>query len=297
MRLPRAFLLTDLLTPAINWPRLATEREATRSPEHSRLMRQPAARCRSSPHHLAGTRRGGLRPGWPSLAPIEAQRRRHGPVLPANDQRRLLRRLAIANDHHWLLTRKRLDRSLWSVYHPQRALLVPVVLVVGIALTACAGNGPVFADPGRSSVGSRNTTADIEDVGLGQLHNVTSKRVRLLGVSLVSAPRAVRLLTTLAYAPSFGGQVGVIDGNLAKLCRSPSPAHPLTDTVAAPHADTNWALVLAIRFAKPGQYTLNRVKISYETNGQKGWQYEHFNFTATVTAARPGTESRFAGCP
>jgi len=195
------------------------------------------------------------------------------------------------------LTRNRLDRSLCSVCHSQRALLVPVILAVGIALTACAGNGQVFVDPGGSNVGSRNTTADIEDVGLGQLHNVTSNRVRVLGVSLVSAPRAVHLLATWAYATSFGGHVGVIDGNLAKLCRRTSPAHPLTDAVAAPHADTNWALVLAIRFTKPGQYTLHRVKISYETNGQKGWQYEHFDFTVTVRAAPPGTKSLFDGCP
>jgi hypothetical protein len=172
-----------------------------------------------------------------------------------------------------------------------------MLLAIGIALAACASSGQVFADSvgGGSGVGSRNTTADIEDLGLGQLHSLTSNSVRVLGISLVSVPRAVRLLTTHAYAPSFS--VGLVDGNLAKLCRKISVAHPLTDTTAAPHADTNYGLVLAFRFTKPGQYSLHRVKISYETDGQKGWQYEHLNFTATVTAAAPGTKSHFSGCP
>ena len=53
--------------------------------------------------------------------------------------------------------------------------------------------------------------------------------------------------------------------------------------------------VRALRFNKPGRYSLGRVKISYETNGQEGWQYEHLNTTVTVQAARRETKPHFEG--
>lgn len=173
--------------------------------------------------------------------------------------------------------------------------MAAVMVSTGWALAACGGSGQVFADDGSDMGLSHVTTVDTVDVGMDGLHNVTSHRVRVLGVSLISLPPAVHLLSVTAYPASFSLALG--RGNFLKLCRKADPPHPVSDFVAAPHADANWSLVLALRFTKPGRYSLSRVKISYETNGQKGWQYEHLNFTATVRAARPGTKSRFDGCP
>jgi hypothetical protein len=155
--------------------------------------------------------------------------------------------------------------------------------------------GQVFADPTGSSAGGPATTVDLVDVGMGGLHNVTSHRVRVLGVSLVSASRAVHLVSVTAYPAPLS--VGLGRGNLLKLCRKIYPPHPVSDFVAAPHADSNWTLVLAYGFTRPGRYHLGRVKIFYQTNGRKGWQYEHMDVTITVHAARPGTKPHFDGCP
>ena len=173
-------------------------------------------------------------------------------------------------------------------------LLAAVLLATGGALAACGGGGHVFADDSSDIGLSHVTTVDVVDVGMSWLHNVTSRRVRVLGVSLVSAPRAVHLLSVVAYPASFSLAIG--RGNLLKLCGKADPPHPVTVAVAAPHADANWDVVLAFRFTKPGRYSLGRVKISYETNGQTGWQYEHLNTTITVQAARPGTKPQFDGC-
>jgi hypothetical protein len=69
------------------------------------------------------------------------------------------------------------------------------------------------------------------------------------------------------------------------------------DDVNPPHADSNWDVVLAMTFTKPGRYHLHWVKIYYTTNGRNGWQYEHLNLTVFVKATPPGTKPRFDGCP
>ena len=197
--------------------------------------------------------------------------------------------------YHRLRGHDRADPTRSAKRPAHRHLLVAAVLLAtGSALAECGGSGRVLADDGSDIGLSHVTTVDVVDVGMSGLHNDTSHRVRVLGISLVSVRRAVHLLSVTAYPAPFGLAVG--RGNLLKLCRKTDPPHPVSDFVAAPHADANWDLVLAFGFTKPGRYSLSRVKISYETNGQKGWQYEHLNTTVTVQAARPGTKPQFDGC-
>ena len=138
------------------------------------------------------------------------------------------------------------------------------------------------------------TPVDVVDVGVPALHNLTGRSVRVRKVSLVSVPAAVRLVSVTAHS---GQPVGVITGNLVRLCRTSYPSHPVAEAVTPPHANSNWFLVMAITFARPGRYNLRRVKIYYTTGGHADWQYQNLFTTIYVTAARRGTRPRFDGCP
>jgi hypothetical protein len=172
--------------------------------------------------------------------------------------------------------------------------LAAAALLVSGCSSAPRGGHLVFADPSISDEGGAATTVDIVDVGMGPLHNLTGHSVRVIRISLVSVPPAVRLLGVTAHpAPP---SLGIGRGDLAKPCRTTYPSYPVTDAVTAPHADSNWDLVLAIAFTKPGRYHLGLAKIYYTTDSQMGWQYEHLNATLLVTAAGPGTKPVFDGC-
>ena len=93
-------------------------------------------------------------------------------------------------------------------------------LLLGACLLAAGCSPPpghaseqvVFAEATGFGQGGRNTTADIVDVGVHGLHNLTGRSVRVRRVSLMSVPAAVRLLGVTAH-PSQA--VGVLDGDLA----------------------------------------------------------------------------------
>lgn len=135
---------------------------------------------------------------------------------------------------------------------------------------------------------------DIVDIGLPALYNITGRSARIRQVTLVDVPPAVHLLGVTAHP---GLATGIVFGNLATRCRTTYPSYPVTDAVARPHSQSNWYLVLAITFAKPGRYDLRSVKISYTTGGQDGWQYQNVFTIVEVNAARPGTKPAFGGCP
>jgi hypothetical protein len=140
----------------------------------------------------------------------------------------------------------------------------------------------------------RATPVDTVDIGVPELHNLTARSVRVRKISLVAVPRTVRLLNVTAHP---GQPVGIVRGDLVKLCRTTYPSYPVTDAITAPYGDSNWFLVLAIQFAKPGRYELRRVKIFYTTGGRQGWQYQNFFTTIYVQAAQPSTKPHFDGCP
>ncbi len=180
-------------------------------------------------------------------------------------------------------------------------VLGPVLLAVAVLAGGCSA-GPHGAERAVFTVatgfreGSRATTVDIVDIGVPFLHNSSGQRVRILGVGLASVPASVRLLSVTAH-PATDGRIGIGHGDMVKLCRKEFPPYPVTDAVTAPHANSNWYVLLAVRFTRPGRFYLGRVKIYYTVGGQRGWQYQNLFATIIVTAARPGTKPWFDGCP
>ena len=150
------------------------------------------------------------------------------------------------------------------------------------------------------SQGEPATTIDTINIGLPGLHNITSHPVRLRAVTLVAkqATAHVRSITAYLYSETLGGiGIGILPGDLSKLCPHNGQPSPVTDVVTAPHSDSNWYVAVAVTFSQPGRYEFRRVKIYYITNGQDGWQYQNVNTTIPVTAARKGAKPAFAGCP
>jgi hypothetical protein len=134
----------------------------------------------------------------------------------------------------------------------------------------------VFANATGFGPGGRNTTADIVDVGVPGLHNLTSRSARVRKVRLVPVPAAVRLLGVSAHP---GQAVGVLDGDLSKLCRKTYPPYPVTDAVAAPHADSNWHLVLAITFTAAATPPRSRPGLTSETfRRERSWIFFYAQF-------------------
>lgn len=140
------------------------------------------------------------------------------------------------------------------------------------------------------------TTNDVVDLGVPGLYNLSDRSVRLTAVTLVSAPKPVRIRSVTAYEIPPWGALGLGHGNLLRRCQKADRPYPVTAAVTPPHAEPRWEVVIAFTVARPGWYYLGRAKISYTTNGQPGWQYQNLFATITVRAARPGTKPRFDGC-
>jgi hypothetical protein len=181
-------------------------------------------------------------------------------------------------------------RTTWT---PIAGALLAGILLAGCSAAERTGEATVLTVVTGFSQRGPATTIDTVDIGVPRSHNLTGHSVRLERVSLVSVPPAVHLMSVTAYPPGSG--VGVIFGNLLKKCPQ-DKAYPLTAAVTPPHADELWNAVMAITFAKPGQYQLRRVKIYYETDGHRGWQYQNLNTTVIVSAARKGAKPQFTGC-
>jgi hypothetical protein len=115
----------------------------------------------------------------------------------------------------------------------------------------------------------------ILDLGFMLLHNNSGSTVQLRSVQLVSPGPYVRLLSATACVWQ---QTGVGDtqtswGDLPKECPGQYIPHPLSDAVTKPHSDSAWTVILALRFTRPGNYRIWRVKLSYWADGHPGWQY------------------------
>jgi len=176
---------------------------------------------------------------------------------------------------------------------------VALALLAGILSAGCSpaagtSEARVFALVTGFSQGGPARTIDTVDIGVPGSQNLTTSSIRFERVSLVSAPPAVHLSSVTAYPPGPG--VGVMFGNLLKNCPDFKP-YPLTAAVTPPYAETQWNIVLAITFAKPGRYDLHRVKIFYSTNGHRGWQYQNLNTTMIISTPRRGAKPQFTGCP
>ncbi len=133
------------------------------------------------------------------------------------------------------------------------------------------------------------TTADIIDLGLPELYDQTSQPVRLLWVTPVHWPAAIRLHSITAYNYYQAG-AGVISalGDLPKECPREFVPHPLSVVMTAAHSTSDWFVVFALTISRPGRYYLSQVKIGYTTRGQQGWQYQNLDTELVVTrASRP----------
>jgi hypothetical protein len=125
------------------------------------------------------------------------------------------------------------------------------------------------------------------DVGLPLLHNTTDHAVRLRWVRLAEHVKGVHVLDVTAYQYSQVGQgVGAATGDLRKRCRKEMIPYPVTTVVTGGHKDSNWFIVIALTFSKPGRYHLGRAKIGYQINGATGWQYQYLSTTLTVHQTR-----------
>lgn len=168
------------------------------------------------------------------------------------------------------------------------------ILSAGCSPAAGTGEATVFALVTGFSQGGPASTIDTVDIGVPGSQNLTSSSVRFERVSLVSAPPGVHLRNVIAFPPGPG--IGVVRGDLLKKCPD-FKTYPLTAAVTPPHAETQWNILLAITFAKPGRYDLHRVRIFYSTNGHPGWQYQNLNTTMIVSRPRQGATPQFDGCP
>jgi hypothetical protein len=184
-----------------------------------------------------------------------------------------------------------LTRTFW----PRTAFALIGLIAVVLSAGCSSGNGEAIVL--RLPLGGQGgpaTTFDTVDIGLlTGSQNVTGYSVRLERVSLVSVPPAVHLDSVFAYPP--GPMVGLITGNLPRDCPT-DKSYPVTAVVVRPHTDMKWNVVIALTFAKPGQYDVRRVKIFYVTNGHRGWQYQAVNTTIVVSAPRKGAKAQLTGC-
>jgi hypothetical protein len=115
----------------------------------------------------------------------------------------------------------------------------------------------------------------IYDIMIPDLHNHSSRSVRLTSVRLISPHRsAVRVLGVTAYPWSHitHGTAFVDEGDLGKGCREQFAPHPVTDVMVRPHSDANFVLYIALILREPGHYNFGRAMITYVTGGQHNSQ-------------------------
>ncbi len=171
-------------------------------------------------------------------------------------------------------------------------------LLIAAGCTNSDGSRNVFAVQRGVTQGGPASTVDVVDIGLPLLHNVTGNVVRLRWVRLAEHERGMRILNVTAYKYSqVGIGIGAAMGDLRKHCHKEMTPFPLAGDSTPPHKDSDWLIVIAMTFSKPGHYVIKRAKIGYQTNGKYGWQYQNLGTTVTVHKAKPGTKPTMSGCP
>jgi len=118
----------------------------------------------------------------------------------------------------------------------------------------------------------------IYDIMIPDLHNYTSRSVRLTSVRMISPHRpAIQVLGVTAYPWSHitHGTAFVDEGDLGKGCPGQFAPHPVTDVVVRPHSDAGFVLYIALILREPGRYNFGRAVITYVTGGQHHSQVYH----------------------
>jgi hypothetical protein len=104
--------------------------------------------------------------------------------------------------------------------------------------------------------------------------------VQLTGITLVGTARAGDVRYVIAFR-NTSGNLGLVTGDLR-----PCPgAAPVTAVTTGPHQTwPHWYAVVAVSFLRPGHYKIQRVRLSYTTDGHAGWQCQNLNTYMTVSA-------------
>jgi hypothetical protein len=176
-----------------------------------------------------------------------------------------------------------------------------VTLLSALLIAGCTANSDssqnVFAVQRGITQGGPASTVDVVNIGLPMLHNMSADVVRLRWVRLAEHYRGMRVLNVTAYKYSqVGAGIAASLGDLRKHCRKDMTPYPVAGDATPPHKDSNWLIVIAITFSKPGRYAIKRAKIGYRTNGHDGWQYQNLDTTVKVHKAKPGTKPTLTGC-
>jgi S-adenosyl-L-homocysteine hydrolase, NAD binding domain/S-adenosyl-L-homocysteine hydrolase len=102
-------------------------------------------------------------------------------------------------------------------------------------------------------------TDEVQNLGLsvGWLHNKTGNAVRLTAVRFSDPPAALGALRVYAVSYKDTYETGLI-------------------------SDAAWLVIISFAISRPGVYHLNRIRLDYTPQGQKGWQYQNINATVTV---------------
>jgi hypothetical protein len=185
-----------------------------------------------------------------------------------------------------------------------RKLLSVTVLAITLAAGCSAPppgpDGPehiVFALNGGYKQWGHVTDINEIDLGVTELDNTSSHTVRIRSLSIVAPPRALKMDSTVAYKYQGHGGIAVTEGNLLKgPCRNYMKPYPVTDAVIPPHHLSGWFFILGFTITKPGRYYINRIKITYITQGRKAWQYQYLFTTFYIKVARRGARPTSGDC-
>ena len=173
-----------------------------------------------------------------------------------------------------------------------RRLVTAAAALLLLAAAGCAGPGRpdgrqrvVLAVQTGITDGYTINRLEINDEGVPPLHNLTRYPVRLESVQWVNQPAAAHIVNVYAYAYAYAAVGhGIIsgEGNLPVACPNQYHPRPISAAVTAPHADSQWFVVIAYTISKVGTYHMDRLKIGYVTHGHHGWQYQNLDTTITV---------------
>lgn len=133
----------------------------------------------------------------------------------------------------------------------------------------------------------------LADVQVPQMYNQSGSTVRVTSVRLLAPPKGVYVVSETAYRWSVNGVTpGFGDsGDLPKECPKTYKPHAVTAAVTAPHAYSNWIIVLALHFAKPGRYYFDQERINYLADGKPGWQVQNLHITIyEIRGFNPGPQ-------
>jgi hypothetical protein len=124
----------------------------------------------------------------------------------------------------------------------------------------------------------------------GLVNNNDGKPFRVRSIRMISpAGPGIGTVKIRGLAPSSasGGTFAYFQGDLAKC----SPQYdykirPVSRIVEPPHGVSDWRVLVSVVFARPGRYHLYLLKVVYEEDGQRYWNYVRADIP--VRAVPPG---------